>query len=81
MVTLLVLGIVFIVSPSVKLTRRPFLRDVVSFFHLFALNDDDRGKIFYLLAVAAFFIIVMDKKVYLWESGLFVCFYLMYVLL
>jgi len=63
-VTLLVLGIVFIVSPAVKLTRRPFMRDAI----------------FYLLCVTGFFGIVADGKIYLWESGLFVSAYIVYVI-
>jgi len=63
-VTMLVLGMIFIISPSVKLTRRPFLRDLI----------------FYFIVLSAFCGIVMDKQVYLWESGLFVSIYLIYII-
>jgi len=62
-VTTLVVGAVSVSSPSVQLTRRPFLRD----------------GIVYSCACLMLFLIVLDGKVHLWESIIFVGSYILYI--
>eukprot|EP01111_Echinosteliopsis_oligospora_P018559 TRINITY_DN8594_c0_g1_i1.p1 TRINITY_DN8594_c0_g1~~TRINITY_DN8594_c0_g1_i1.p1 ORF type:complete len:641 (-),score=130.47 TRINITY_DN8594_c0_g1_i1:41-1963(-) len=62
-VTSFILGIVCVISPNVSLAKRPFLRDII----------------FYMLSVAAFFAIVWDANVHLWESISFLSIYILYV--
>jgi len=61
-VNTVVVGSIAILT-SFKLTRRPFLRDII----------------FYMLAVSSVCIMVSDKVIHGWEAGLLVIWYIIYV--
>lgn len=61
-VTTVVVGAISMAAPGAKLTRRPFLRDVL----------------FYLIVVCLFVGIMKDQHVYAWEAGSCIGLYVVY---